>query len=159
MTNLSTFDQSRERESNAYGEAVRLSNELRSKPARTEISMEGVRKEYPAISGFDCETANYSVFTLWLNDITKKKSKSLFWFVIRIMSVRFPEKHNQIRDSLTDNNKLEYEFVLSELKQEQEWLGLTGYQNQVELNPDSPLNSKNVRIIKGNNDTYKSTIL
>ena len=42
------------------------------------------------------------------------------------------------------------------MKKEHEWLGLTGYQNQVELNPDSPLNSKNIRVIKGKNDTFKS---
>ena len=83
MSHLPIFDQSRKLESNAYGEAVRLSNELRSKPAITEISMEGVRKDYPSISGFDCETADYSVFTLWLNDTTKKKSKSLFWIPIK----------------------------------------------------------------------------
>lgn len=133
-----------------------MSNELRAKPSRTEISMEGVRKDYPAISGFDCETADYSEFTLWLNDITKKKSKSLFWFVIRVMVWRFPEKHTEIKESLTPRRRLEFELILSELKKEQEWLGLTGYQNQVELNPDSPLNSKNVRVVKGNNDTYKS---
>jgi len=156
MSNLPIFDQSRERESNAYGEAVRLSNELRSKPARTEITMEGVRKEYPAVNGFDCETADYSEFTLWLNDTTKKKSKSLFWFVIRIMAWRFPEKHTEIKTNLSENNHLEFELILSQMKKEQEWLGLTGYQNQVELDPDSSLNSKNVRVIKGKNDTYKS---
>tara|TARA_R110000823_G_scaffold278559_1_gene396949 strand:+ start:114 stop:593 length:480 start_codon:yes stop_codon:yes gene_type:complete len=159
MSNLPIFDQSRERESNAYGEAVRLSNELRSKPARTEVSMEGVRKDHPAISGFDCETADYSIFTLWLNDTTKKKSKSLFWFVIRTMAWRFSEKHTEIRTNLPENRQVEFDLILSQMKKEQEWLGLTGYQNLVELNPDSPLNSNNVRIIKGNNDTYKSVKL
>lgn len=153
---ISLFDQTRKEERTAYGESVRLSNELRYKPARTQIGLDGLRIDYPAINGFDCETANYSKFTLWLNDTTKKKSKSLFWFVIRVMAWRFPEKHTEIKTNLSENNHLEYEFILSELKQEQEWLGLTGYQNQVELDPDSSLNSKNVRVIKGKNDTYKS---
>jgi hypothetical protein len=151
---ISLFDQTRKEERTAYGESVRLSNELRYKPARTQIGLDGLRIDYPAINGFDCETANYSKFTLWLNDTTKKKSKSLFWFVIRLMAWRFPEKHTEIKNSLSDRNKIEFELILSELKKEQEWIGLTGYQNQVELNPDSELNNKNVRVIKKNNDRY-----
>lgn len=154
MTTIPLFDQTRERELNAYGEAVRLSNELRSKPARTIINLDGERTDYPAIQGFNCETADYSVFTNWLNDSNKKKSKSLFWFVIRLMAWRFPDKHTEIKTNLSESNHLEFELILSQMKKEKEWLGLTGYQNQVELNPNSPLNSKNVRVIKGNNDVY-----
>jgi len=153
------FDQTRKEEKTSYGESVRLSNELRYKPARTQIGLDGLRIDYPAINGFNCETADYSEFISWLNDTTKKKSKSLFWFVIRVMVWRFPEKHTEIKNSLSDRNKIEFELILSELKKEQEWLGLTGYQNQVELNPDSELNSKNIRVVKGNNDTYKSVKL
>jgi len=154
--NLPLFDQTRERELSSYGEAVRLSNELRAKPARSVINYDGERIDYPAKDGFDCEIAEYNQFIIWLNDSNKKKSRSLFWFVIRIMSIRFPEKHNEIRNSLSDRNKVEYGFILSEMSNEIEWFGLTGYQNQVELNPSSELNIKNIKVIKGNNDTYKT---
>lgn len=159
MTNLSIFDQSRKNELTSFGESVRLSNELRAIQAHTMIDEFGIRQDIPSKWGFDCETAPYSDFVKWFNDITIKKSKSLFWFVIRIMVWRFPEKHTEIKTNLSENNHLEFELILSQMKKEQEWLGLTGYQNQVELNPDSPLNSKNIRVVKGNNGTYKSVKL
>ena len=56
--NLTRFDESRKMEADgsAYGEAVRLANELRAKPAHTEITQFGERIDHPAISGFDVET-------------------------------------------------------------------------------------------------------
>jgi hypothetical protein len=159
MSNLPIFDQSRVKEKSSYGESVRLSNELRYKPTHTRLDPDGNLITVSEKWGFNCETANYSDFKTWFNDETIKKSESLFWFVIRIMAWRFPEKHTEIKESLSPKRRLEFELILSELKKEQEWLGLTGYQNQVELNPDSPLNSKNIRVVKGNNDTYKSVKL
>ena len=154
--NISIFDQTRKDERNSYGEAVRLSNELRYQPAKTYIDEFGFRVDISERWGFNCETAPYSDFVKWLNDNSIKKSKSLFWFVIRIMAWRFPEKHTAIKNSLSENRKLEFDLILSQMKKEYEWCGLTGYQNQVELNSDSLSNKKNIRIIKGNNDTYKT---
>lgn len=152
--NIPLFDQTRKDELTSYGEAVRLSNELRSKPARTEIDIQGLRKDYPAVNGFDCETASYSDFNIWLNDNSIKKSRSLFWFVIRIMCIRFPEKHTEIKTNLAEKNKLEFDLILSQMKNEMEWIGLVGYQNNVELDAESELNIKNIKVVKKNDDVY-----
>lgn len=150
--NLPTFDQSRKHELTSYGESVRLSNELRAKPE--QVYNFGLNK-IPVRWGFDCETAPYSDFVSWLSNTNIKKSKSLFWFVIRIMAWRFPDKHTEIRNNLTDRRRLEFDLILSQMKKEFEWVGLVGYQNMVELNPDSPLNKNNMRIIKKNNDVFR----
>jgi len=52
------IDQSRVQERSFYGEAVRLSNEFRNKPARTITDYFGNQKTIPAkTDGFDIETA------------------------------------------------------------------------------------------------------
>lgn len=154
--NIPLFDQSRKNEPNAYGESVRLSNELRAKSAKTIVDSFGIRRDIPAKWGFDCETSPYSDFIRWLNDNTIKKSESLFWFTIRIMVIRFPEKHNEIKSRLSDARKTEFDFIISEMKNEMEWVGKVGYQNQVHLNPQSPLNNKQIRIIRLNNDKFRT---
>lgn len=150
---ISLFDQSREKEQSAYGEAVRLSNELRPKPEQIIDNGLGYSYTIPARWGFDCETAPYSDFTTWLGS-NIKKSQSLFWFVIRVMAWRFPEKHNEIKDNLSERRKLEFDIILSQMKKEIEWVGTVGYQNMVELNPNSNLNNKNIKVVKKPNDRF-----
>ena len=156
--NLPIFDQTKGNPDNitGEGESIRLSNELRAKPSMP------IKNEFGQIIGisnpkwgFDCETAPYSDFTTWLNDGTIKKSKSLFWFVIRIMAWRFPEKHTEIRSNLSENRKLEFDLILSQMKKDIFWVGQCGLQNMVELNPESVLNKKDVRIVKKPNDKFK----
>lgn len=158
--NIPLFDQSRVKELSSYGESVRLSNELRavqsSQYTRWTVNKfdVGENKTYtiPAKWGFDCETADYSTFTTWLNS-NSKKSQSLFWFVIRIMAWRFPTKHAEIKTNLAPRRRLEFDLVLSQMKKESEWVGTVGYSNMVRL--DGTLNNSKNRIIKGNSDNYR----
>lgn len=147
------FDQNRESEQSSYGEAVRLSNELRARVASTTIDRFGNRVDVPAKRGFDCETADYLSFTSWLNDGTIKKSESLFWFVIRIMVLRFPEKQTEIKRGLAEKHRLEFDLILSQMKNEIEWIGTVGYQNMVRL--DGTITNPRVRIVKLNSDQYR----
>ena len=87
MINL---DQGRKMEQSAYGEAVRLSNELRNHPA-IDIKDNNHEEHSPEkTDGFDIETCASSDITSWLDDNTNKKSNSLLAFVCRVFSVRFP---------------------------------------------------------------------
>ena len=104
------------------------------------------------IIGFNCETADYSYFKNWLNS-NNKKSESLFWFVIRIMAIRFPEKHIDIKMNLASRHRLEFDLILSQMKNETEWVGTVGYSQMVRLD-DSLLNLNN-RVVKLKNDGYK----
>jgi len=145
---LPMFDQSRKNERSVYGESVRLSNELRFKTAFSRIE-NGITVRYPDEWGFDCETADYDTFVLWLKS-NVKKSASKFWFVIRLMAWRFPEKHREIRQSLSERRRIEFDLILSEMKKEVEWIGRVGYTNLTVLSEKS----KN-RTIKLSNDHYK----
>ena len=152
--NLSNVDYSKYLDNSAYGEFVRLTEELMPKQVpiyNEKLQVIGYREKL----GFDWKSAPYSSFTNWLNNTSIKKSRSLFWTVIDIMIWRFPEKHNEIRNNIADNRKLEFDLHVSEFKKEYEWIGCRGYQNMVELNPDSIINRKDVRIIKKSNDRFK----
>lgn len=158
--NIPLFDQTRESELSSYGESVRLSNELRAVQSSqyTRLvdngfgSFDNKTFNIPAKWGFNCETADYSDFTTWLNsDI--KKSESLFWFVIRIMAWRFPEKHSEMRLNIAVRKQLEFDLILSQMKKESEWIGTVGYSGMVRLD-GSLTNSKN-RIVKLKNDGFK----
>lgn len=151
---ISIFDQSRVLENNPYGESVRLSNELRAKQSFSYRNMLGDLTIIPAKEGFDCENAEYNKFTAWLNNSSIKKSKSLFWFVIRIMVWRFPLKHSEIKNNLSIKRRNEFDLILSEIKKELEWVGMVGYQNNVRL--DKSLDNKNVKSIKLRDGNYKS---
>ncbi len=150
---LSLFDQTRKNETSSYGEAVRLSNELRSRTESSYIDGLGGLVKIPAKIGFNCETADYIEFTTWLNNPAIKKSPSLFWFVIRIMAWRFPTKHAEIKASLSVNRQFEFDLILSQMKKESEWVGTVGYSGMVRL--DKSLTNPRNRIIKGNNDDYR----
>tara|TARA_R110002020_G_scaffold337147_1_gene552654 strand:+ start:679 stop:1152 length:474 start_codon:yes stop_codon:yes gene_type:complete len=152
---ISKFDQSRVLENNAYGESVRLSNELRAKQSYSYTQYgTGIIIDVPAKDGFDCETADYNKFTAWLNNSSIKKSASLFWFVIRIMAWRFPLKHSEIKNNLSIKRREEFDLILSEIKKELEWTGMVGYQNHVTL--DKSLNNLHIKSIKLRDGNYKS---
>ena len=143
--NLSDFDQTKADPKliNFESEAVRLSNELRPQKARTIIHIDGSRLDYPARSGFDCETAPIRDFYNWLNNSSIKKSKGLFWFVIRIMAVRFPNEHTEIRKKLAPYNIPEFELILSVLKNEASFFGEVGFAGMTEI---SKPNNRNVLV-------------
>ena len=56
---LSSFNQAVNSDTSFEGEAVRLANELRAKPAYTAINHDGIRVDYSAVKGFDCENADF----------------------------------------------------------------------------------------------------
>ena len=153
--NIPLFDQLRETERTSYGEAVRLSNELRAVQSSqyTRLvgngfgSFDNKTFNIPAKWGFD-----YSDFTTWLNS-NVKKSESLFWFVIRIMLWRFPQKHSEMRLNIAVGKQLEFDLILSQMKKESEWIGTVGYSGMVRL--DGSLTNKKNRIVKGNSDNYR----
>lgn len=84
-----TFDQSKIKDDSGKqsltyeSEAVRLSNDLRSKPARSYINYDGIRIDIPAKKGFDIETVDFRILTKWLSNPNIKKSNSLIAFVHR----------------------------------------------------------------------------
>lgn len=149
MVNLPTFDQSRKDELTPYGEAVRLSNELRSKPHQTFIDRFGNRIEIPSKTGFDCETADFIQFADWLVNTNIKKSESLISFIHRILAVRFPTEYAQYKDKILPNFKTEFEMIQSEARNEVEWIGQVGFQNMVRL--DKSLNNPNIKVIINKN--------
>lgn len=152
--NISLFNQNRNNEQTSYGESVRLSNELRYFVGGNRINLDGdIVYDKPRLWGFDVETANYNKFTFWLNDVTIKKSQSLFWFAIRIMAWRFQEKHTEIKTNLSINDQLEFDLILSQMKKETEWVGTVSYANMVRL--DGSLSNNKNKVVKGNNDDYK----
>lgn len=141
-------------EKSSYGESVRLSNELRYFLGGNRINADGMLvTDKSRLWGFDVETADYSKFKFWLNDVTINKSQSLFWFAVRIMAWRFPEKHTEIEANLADNHKLEFDLILSQMKKEVQWVGTVSYSNMVRL--DRSLTDNKNRIVNLKNDGFK----
>lgn len=137
--NISLFDQSKEKDITYEGEAVRLSNELRAKPARSFINIDGIRVDIPAKQGFDCETVDFMTMVNWLADTRIKKSQSLSAFVHRIMAVRFPTEYTQNKSNIDGRYKLEMEMIESKAKNDISWFGEVGFKNKVRL--DGSLNN------------------
>ena len=112
----------------AESECVRLSNELRNKPAFTD----SFGRSYKAkTDGFDIETAPFGVIRQWLHDENKKKSASLFCFVHRILAVRFFEEHKLMK--VHRNFKEEKKLIDEKKKNLPSWFGEVGYSNKVTL--------------------------
>jgi len=149
--NISLFDQTKERKITFEGEAVRLSNELRAKPSRTFIDIDGNRVDIPTKQGFDCETVDFMTMVNWLADTRIKKSESLIAFVHRIMSVRFSTEYAQYKDKINSRYKLEYEMIQSNSKNDASWFGEVGFSNMVRY--DGILNdNRNKVVIKRNEE-------
>jgi len=157
--NIPLFDQSKIRNDSGKtsitqeAEAVRLSNELRSIPARSYINNKGVRIDIPAKRGFNCETCDFMYMVNWLADTRINKSESLIAFVHRIMAVRFPTEYEHNKDKINARYKIEYELIQSESKNDIEWFGKVGFQNNVRL--DGSLNNTKSKIIKQRNGEIK----
>jgi len=112
----------------AESECVRLSNELRNKPAFTNAF--GI--SYKAITdGFDIETAPFSVIRHWLNDENKKKSASLFCFVHRVLSVRFPIEYQAMK--VHRNFNAEKKLIDEKNTNNVSWFGEVGYADKITL--------------------------
>lgn len=143
---MEILNQNKKLEESAYGEAVRLSNELRSKPSFSYVDeITGDTINVPFKSGFDCETAPYTDFENWLNDNTIKKSVSLFWFVMRVMVIRFPSKTNEILTHLKDEDKSEFSAIVSQKQNDWSWIGEVGYFDKQKLTDKKKLrNNKNI---------------
>tara|TARA_R110000744_G_C19313278_1_gene556939 strand:+ start:945 stop:1415 length:471 start_codon:yes stop_codon:yes gene_type:complete len=147
---LSSFNQAVNSHTSFEGEAVRLSNELRAKPAHTSINHDGIRVDYPAVKGFDCETADFKTMVDYLADTRIKKSASSIAFVHRIMSVRFPNEYTKNKSNIDNRYKLEMEMIESKSKNDVNWFGETGFQNMVRL--DGTLTNNNVKVKKLKNN-------
>ena len=151
--NLPPVDQTKEQDTTFEGESVRLSNELRAKPAHTELDFFGNRIDIPAKRGFDVETADFTTMVNYLADTRIKKSESSIAFIHRILSVRFPNEYAQNKINIENRYKLEVEMIESKSKNDVTWLGEVGFQNMVRL--DDTLTNPRNRVVKGNNDDYR----
>lgn len=149
---LPIFDQSRAKEYSFYGEAVRLSNELRAKSASSIINQDGIRIDYPAKSGFDIETCDVLEIKNWLNN-GKKKSQSLLMFVYRVTQQRFPAEYSRWKNAIDMRFKTELELLESNGRNEVEWFGETGFQNKVRL--DRSLFNSKINVTKGANEIVR----
>jgi len=153
------FDQSKIRDDSGKisltpeAEAVRLSNDLRSKPSRTFIGEDGIRVDIQSKKGFDIETAEFSVMVNWLADTRIKKSESLIVFVHRCLAVRFPNEYSQHRSKIDNRYKLEQEMIESNAKNDVAWLGEVGFSNMVRL--DGSITNSKTKIIKSKDETIK----
>mgnify|MGYP003636279523 CR=1 FL=1 len=148
-----TFDQTKKNNITFEGEAVRLSNELRAKPASTSINHKGERIDIPVKQGFDIETADFKIMINWLADTRIKKSESLVAFVHRCLSVRFPDKYTQNKSKIDNRYKLEQEMIESNSKNEIAWFGEVGFSNMVRL--DGSLTKLNNKVVINRDDTVK----
>ena len=144
--NISTLDQTREKELSFYGEAVRLSNELRAKPARTVINIDGDRVNIPAKQGFDIEICSFMDLVNYLADTRIKKSESMISFIHRVLNWRFETEYDEKKDKIFNRYQLEKEMIQSNSRKEVEFLGESGFQNLVRL--DGSLTKKGTRIEK-----------
>ncbi len=148
------LDQSRKMELSFYGDAVRLSNELRAKPSSTYLHpTTGQRVDIPARQGFDCETADFMTMVNWLADTRIKKSESLIAFIHRIMAVRFPTEYAQNKDKIQARYQLEYEMIQSNSKNDVSWFGEVGFSNKVRL--DGSLTNPDSKVVRKRNDEIK----
>ena len=149
-----TFDQSKIRDDEGKisltteAEAVRLSNDLRSKPSRTYIGPNGKRIDVPAKQGFDIETANFKTIVNWLADTRIKKSESLIAFVHRFLAIRFSNDYSKHKSKIDNRYKLEHEMIKSNAKDDIFWLGEVGFSNMIRL--DGSLTNKNNKVVKKN---------
>jgi|LULR01.1.fsa_nt_gb uncharacterized protein YlaI len=148
-----TFDQSKIKDDSGKqsltyeSEAVRLSNELRSKKARTYIhDQTGKRIDIPAKKGFDIETADFMTMVNWLANPRIKKSNSLIAFVHRCLAVRFPDEYAQNKKKIDSRYKIEKELILSHAKNDVAWIGEVGFSNMIRL--DGSLNNSSIKTTK-----------
>lgn len=132
--NLPSLDLNRKNTQDPYDEFVRHYLELLPVPEHTEQQwVKNVFGDFelktvvvPVKWGFDERTAPMSDFVRYL-DTAPKMNGSMFWHLIRVMVLRFPTKHNEIKNKIAPRNWDEFERVVSEAKMELEWVGKTGF--------------------------------
>ena len=145
------FDQSKKDDITFEGEAVRLYNELKTKPARFYINLNGVRVDVPEKKGIDLNKSSFLQIVNWLADTRFKKSESSEAFVHRFLSVNFNSEYSQHKNKINNRFKMEYELIQSNSKKEVQWLGEVGFQNKIRL--DNSLNNNKSQIRKNKNET------
>lgn len=126
------------------GEAQRLANELRARPAVSYIDRFGIRHDVPAKIGFNVETSDFIPMVNWIANKNIKKSASLLAFVHRILSVRFPNEYANHKSKIDKTFLEEFDLIKSESKNDIAWFGEVGFQNKVRL--DNSLNNPRSKI-------------
>jgi len=152
--NISNFNQKKKNSITFEGEAVRLSNEFRSKPAKTYLNKLGVRVDVPAKKGFDIESCDFLTMANYLADSRIYKSESQIMLLHRIMSVRFPNEYTKNKKNIDNRYKTEMEMIESQSKNDISWFGEVGFQNKVRL--DGMLTNNNIRIIENKDKTINA---
>jgi len=138
-------------EESTYGECVRLSNELRSKPERVGVTPSGENFTIPATSGFDIETCNFITLKNWIMNKSIDKSEAIKAFVNRITCARFTDQYETIKQD--DSFKKESSLIRNNVKNDTDWFGEVGYQNMTRL--DGTLRSKNTITKKTKSGGYE----
>jgi len=122
-----------------YGEAVRLSNELRFRPAGNVIKIiVGVSQtvwDEGRLWGFDIETASFNrLMSYFTDNRIKKRSQSLITFVLSVIQWRFPTEFHNDRNKITKLVSVsEFNLIETKTKKEVEYLGTKGYSGTVRL--------------------------
>ena len=151
--NISNFNQNQKDSITFEGEAVRLSNEFRSKPARTFLNQYGIRVDTPVKQGFDIETCDFLTMANYLADSRIYKSESQIMLLHRIMSVRFPDEYTKNKSKIENRYNLEMELVESQSKNDVSWFGEVGFQNKIRL--DGILTDNSNKLIENKDKTIK----
>lgn len=141
--NLEIADQTKKDDQNFHGGWVRLYNSLLPKPASFEIDRILGRVDTPAKRGIDIRTCTFNEGINYLGDPTIKKSESQRWIIERALCLRFETEYAQSRDRIHARDKMEFELVQANRKNEMEWLGAVDYHNNVRL--DGSLSTLGVR--------------
>ena len=144
------FNQSKKNDITFEGEAVRLYNELKTKPARFYINLNGVRVDVAEKKGIDLNKSTFLQIVNWLADTRFKKSQSSIAFVHRFLSINFNSEYAQHRHKIDNRFKMEYELIQSNSKKEVQWLGEVGFQNMVRLDNSLTNNKSQIRKNKDN---------
>ena len=134
-------------------ECKRLANELRSRPQMV-IKADNYHRlkdvVIPAYKGFDVETCDFKDMKKYITN-TPVISQSLLMLIFRIMALRFPKDYQTMKKN--SHIQTELNLIESESKNDIAWIGEVGFQNCVRL--DNSLTSKNIKVIKRNNDEVR----
>ena len=143
--NILPFNQAKKNIIDYEGEAVRLSNELRSRPEKTVRDIKGnILYTIPAYNGFDIETCPVIDIINWIESTTVPKSKALEAFVLRVFSVRFPAVFDSY--SIRNDLNLEKNLIGKSRKNDVSWFGEVGFIGKTRL--DGSINTEIGSFIK-----------
>lgn len=128
-----TLDRTRSTEYHTYyGEACRLADRFRAVPETTVQDDNDMDVTIQAVPGFDIESCTYRRIVDHL-DQPIRMTPSEFWFLVRVVIIRFPDKHQQFRGHLTEDRRKEFDACVDDkpVDNEIEWLGEVGFTNHV----------------------------